>query len=361
MVSESFREKFWDYNLTEQIQAFITKEETRVARLAAKTYANLSLHDKIVENMYKNIDFVLSLLQSKDKEVQSAGAMIIGNLARSDMHCLQMADKKVIHILLDILSDEERDMKVKHLCVGALRNLSLPAPNKLIFHKLGAMKHLLSIFDCKNGPTIYSSIGIIKSLLSGGDEFLDSLVESGGLEPLIKMGTENEHDHVLYESARIIAILASNKSLRPLILAKGGCVPLVKLISSKFSILWKESIIAISELAEKADQRSIIALTPDLLKHLVNLGLGNELKIQELALQTLTILAEDKDSIEEVRKFLNKRAGDFKQLQTGAATSSSLIPFLDKLLPLLTRDTNEPEEIIEQQGLDEPQFTAKES
>eukprot|EP01121_Diplochlamys_sp_Union-15-3_P010442 TRINITY_DN2931_c0_g1_i1.p1 TRINITY_DN2931_c0_g1~~TRINITY_DN2931_c0_g1_i1.p1 ORF type:complete len:654 (-),score=120.24 TRINITY_DN2931_c0_g1_i1:85-2013(-) len=352
--NESLRITFHDFGIIHEIESFVFGSDfpSKTVQLAAKTYANLSLNEKIVETMYQKLNLILNMLNHKDIEVQSSAAMIFGNLARTDRHCLNLADKKVIDSLIDILKDEARDMRVKHLATGALRNLSIPMANKEIFLKLGSMKHLISIFDCKNGPTIFNAVAIIKSLLSGGDVYVQHLVDLGGLEPIIQM-VNNEHDHVIYESSRVVAIIASRKAYRSRIIEKGGCASLVKLISSKFPILHKEGVTAIYDLiTTEVDKREIILHTPDLLLHLVKRASdlsSEDHKVQEIALEILVLLVKDENVMGIVIPCLNKRAGDLRECYSKEHQNQKIKQSLDMLIPLLTTDKNEDEKNGEKQ------------
>jgi hypothetical protein len=125
-----------------------------------------------------------------------------------------MVERGVPQMLIDCIKDKFREIRVRHLAVGALRNISilrisfslslsfplsfsffhsliltltlslcvilnpidfgfiLLAQNKLLLLKLGIMPPLVELLRNPNGIVQYAVIGCIKSLLSaGGNQF----------------------------------------------------------------------------------------------------------------------------------------------------------------------------------------------
>eukprot|EP01125_Pyxidicula_operculata_P004448 TRINITY_DN1684_c1_g1_i2.p1 TRINITY_DN1684_c1_g1~~TRINITY_DN1684_c1_g1_i2.p1 ORF type:complete len:505 (-),score=125.74 TRINITY_DN1684_c1_g1_i2:581-2095(-) len=200
------------------------REEVRTC--AGKLYANLSTSDKVYKDIYQELDQILPLLDDPSKNIQAVTGMIIGNLARSDDHCLDMVSRGVAKTLISIAGDEERDMRVRNYAVATIRNIAINEKNKPKLLELGAFKPacLLLKQPKMNHVIVYHSIGTIKSLLLGGDNFVDEFVKLGGLEDIIRLSDFDESDHVKYESCRVLSFLTKEREFTAVMLMFDRCL-----------------------------------------------------------------------------------------------------------------------------------------
>jgi hypothetical protein len=87
-----------------------------------------------------------------------------------------MMKSTIPETLLKVLAIDDEEGKygqVFSVCCSALRNISLPAQNKLPLVKLGAIKAAAKIVRGENDVVAYGGVTIIKSLL--GADFGSSL------------------------------------------------------------------------------------------------------------------------------------------------------------------------------------------
>jgi len=76
----------------------------------------------------------------------------------------------IAQTLIDIIRNEERDLRVRHYCTGTLRNLSINETNKSILLQGGIMDPIVKLLlqPKMNQVVVYQAIGVIKNLILGG-------------------------------------------------------------------------------------------------------------------------------------------------------------------------------------------------
>lgn len=117
--------------------------------------------------LYGQLPLCLSLLRTDVVDDFIPAAMIFGNLARTDEHCLAIGAQGGIPLLLDLIRKHE-DVRVLHLLLGSLRNLCLPTANKERALAAGVFDLLPPLLCHKSGHVQYGSVGVTKALIAAG-------------------------------------------------------------------------------------------------------------------------------------------------------------------------------------------------
>ena len=119
-------------------------------------------------------------------DLVSCGMLALGNLARSDAHCLSLVQEHGLAPFLASLLAQADDIKVAHGLVSLLKNLSIPAPNKVIIGELGAIQAVVRFMNRDKDmvqPLQFATVGLLKHLCAGVTENAIRLVggEATGL------------------------------------------------------------------------------------------------------------------------------------------------------------------------------------
>jgi len=164
-----------------------------------------------------------------------------------------------------------------------------------------------------NQVVVYQAVGVIKNLISGGDQFINIFLDNEGLEHMIKLINFDESDHLKFESCRVIGLLfKSAPFVHDKLISKGALPALMSLLDSKFDLLKTEAIQSLNALIISG-YTSPIALEPTLLKSLLNLltqTLPTDLQTQYFSLlqiMTDTPLLAKALSLQNAKTLLNNQ------------------------------------------------------
>ncbi|KAF9351049.1 hypothetical protein BGX26_010857 [Mortierella sp. AD094] len=112
------------------------------------------------------MDRFLTWLDLPDREdLQTCAALCIGNVARSDQHCVKLvheyhAVEPLIHVVR-----KATDLKASHAATGVLRNLALPEKNREVMGDAGVIQACSPLLKKDNAlPLQANIIGILKRL-----------------------------------------------------------------------------------------------------------------------------------------------------------------------------------------------------
>lgn len=104
-------------------------------------------------------------LSSQRVQLQVCSCIILGNLARSDASCEEFVFKAQIHKPLIAILDTANDSQILHAALGFLRNLALPAKNKVIIGDADIITILPRLWQMDSLPQIqYSAISLARQL-----------------------------------------------------------------------------------------------------------------------------------------------------------------------------------------------------
>lgn len=121
-------------------------------------------------------------------DLVSCGMLALGNLARSDAHCLSLVQEHSLAPFLASLLGQADDIKVAHGLVSLLKNLSIPAPNKAVIGQLNVIDAVVRFMNRDKDmvqPLQFATVGLLKHLCAGVTENAMRLVdgEAGSTTP----------------------------------------------------------------------------------------------------------------------------------------------------------------------------------
>jgi len=233
--------------------------KVEVRTCAGKTYSDISQSDKFLSLFYNDLDDYLIWINDEEKEIQLVAAKLIGSVARDEKNCLDMVKRGVATILIGIVQNEERDLRVRHYCTGTLRNLAIDPTNKKIIFQGGIMGPAINLLKNPNlnQVVVYQAIGLLKNLINGGEEYINSFVELGGIKNMVDLTSFDETEHIKFESSRVVVLLFKTASVQQALLDAGGLHALKNLLASKFDLLHVEALAAAEALLNNGKQQSL--------------------------------------------------------------------------------------------------------
>lgn len=145
-------------------------------------------------------------------DLVSCGMLALGNLARSDAHCLSLVQEHALAPFLASLLSEASDIKVAHGLVSLLKNLCIPASNKTVIGQLGVIEAVVPFMNRDKDmvqPLQFATVGLLKHLCAGVMENAMRLVngETGSataLNALIDMVQRIDDVPTKMEATRVL-------------------------------------------------------------------------------------------------------------------------------------------------------------
>ncbi|KAM3583919.1 hypothetical protein VKS41_003884 [Umbelopsis sp. WA50703] len=259
-----------------------------ILKALVKAVVGVSLSDANINRLYDNSSILnryIKWINSEDENVtsdmQTCAALSLGNLARTDEHCVDLVQQHHLEVPLLKLLQGTEDLRVQHAVVSILKNLSLPKQNKQKIAAAGTIKVVANYLDSSKDmlkPVQFAVIGMMK-LLAAGDgcpvfNVSQIVVAEQSADEQNKHDDVSPLDRVLEFISRIDDVAAQSEATRVLvnciktvwsqehtssnILREKLCTAkiskaLASLVqTSKFSILQNEGIISLTLLLSYA-------------------------------------------------------------------------------------------------------------
>ncbi|KAL1917464.1 uncharacterized protein VTP21DRAFT_3857 [Calcarisporiella thermophila] len=261
-------------------QKFFNVLRGRLVKIAI----SITLCDANMEPLYSDgryLDLFIAWLANERDDLRMCGALCLGNMARSDAHCIELIHKhKILPGLLAILR-ETSDIRTQHAVVSLLKNLCLPNENKPVLGDAGVIQTIAPLLELDTvKPLQFGVVGILKHLclnnlsnavrvVAGHDlEQHESLAPREGvqeatpLERLLGLMKRSDEIPIKSEGARVLVNIvkavwsqesttshAAIVKVRNRLLSSDVISPLADLIrQSKYPVLQNEGLIALAVL-----------------------------------------------------------------------------------------------------------------
>ncbi|KAJ1032945.1 hypothetical protein NDA16_000224 [Ustilago loliicola] len=207
-------------------------------------------------------------------DLVSCGMLALGNLARSDAHCLSLVQEHELAPFLASLLKEADDIKVAHGLVSLLKNLSIPAANKVVIGELGIIDAVVRFMGKDKDmvqPLQFATVGLLKHLCGGVVENAVRLVDgeaSGGisaLNALVDMIKRVDDVPTKMEATRVLVNVV--KSLWNSASARTGGVAEGTVLAARNKLVRRDVIQSLAEMVRTSPKypvlvnEGIIALT----------------------------------------------------------------------------------------------------
>ncbi|KAG7160979.1 Rap1 GTPase-GDP dissociation stimulator 1-A-like [Homarus americanus] len=234
-------------------------ESPEVTETCLELVTNLAETDESMGIVYGNgsgcvYQELVDWLTSDLEDLQIAGALAMGNFARSDAHCIQMVESGIAEKLLKVLSSHnsgEGDIRLQHALLSALRNLSIAKENKPVLVTQSALEVLLPMATAiETFPVVFKLLATLRMIIDGQT---DAAVKVGSdsdvVSRLVGWCSTTDHPGVQGESSRLLAWIIKNCGGDTSIiksLVSAGCVaPLVLMLGSEHAVMVNEAALAL--------------------------------------------------------------------------------------------------------------------
>lgn len=160
-------------------------------------------------------------LSSLHQHLQVCGAIMLGNLARSESACLSFINESAIHKPLITIVSKSNSSQTLYAALGFLKNLALPARNKASLGDSGLIEILPRIWAMDSLPQIqYSAVSLARQLMIGNPSNVGRAIaplssdtdspasEKSRLSVLVSLFSRTDTEPVKMEISRLLCAVA---------------------------------------------------------------------------------------------------------------------------------------------------------
>ncbi|KAM5140457.1 rap1 GTPase-GDP dissociation stimulator 1-A-like [Mantella aurantiaca] len=307
LVDASVQETLCD--ILQRLQDSSQTEDMCTMKSSSDLIVSLLLGDESMQKLfdngsgvvYQNIQFWLT---SQHTLLQMTGALAIANFARNDSNCMRMVQLGVVHQLLDLLEQhvENGDVAVQHAALSALRNLAIPAMNKVKMLEEGVADRIQMLLRSEMPPVQFKLLGTLRMLTDGQADTARILGQDPKLlARLVQWCEVKDHIGVRGEANRLLASLLRHSKSQDVVQAiqkAKGVKHLISMTTSEHAIMQNEALIALAiasainlEIVEETFKES--DLVSILLKVLQDESMGPEVKYNSMGLLCSLLDSDD--------------------------------------------------------------------
>ncbi|XP_075466569.1 rap1 GTPase-GDP dissociation stimulator 1-like isoform X2 [Ascaphus truei] len=283
-----------------RLQGSSQTEDVCTMKSASDLIVSLLLGDESMQKLFDNgIGIVYQnippWLTSGHTLFQMTAALAIANFARNDSNCVRMVQLGVVHQLLDLLEQhvEDGDVAVQHAALSALRNLAIPAMNKVQMLEEGVADRIQMLLRSEMPPVQFKLLGTLRMLTDGQADTARMLGQDPKLlTRLVQWCEAKDHVGVRGEANRLLASLLRHSKSQDVVTAvqqAAGVKHLVSMTTSPHAIMQNEALVALAiasainlDIVEKDFQESELVLI--LHKVLEDESMGPEVKYNSMGL-----------------------------------------------------------------------------
>ncbi|XP_056634995.1 GTPase-GDP dissociation stimulator vimar [Diorhabda sublineata] len=203
--------------------------------------------------VYKNM---ITWLNSEDNDLLSTGILAIGNFARKESHCIEMANDGISQKLINILkkyntSTSLEDVKIQHALLSTLKNLVIPQKNKSKILKEGLLEVIYPMIKIDQYLVVFKLLGTLRIVIDGQESAaLDLISRKDLIERLVYWCYNSDHLGIRGEVPRLLSWLIKQcHSFIPfkLLLENPDSIKcIVEMISSNHAVMQNEAFYALT-------------------------------------------------------------------------------------------------------------------
>ncbi|CAH3189879.1 unnamed protein product [Porites evermanni] len=204
----------------------------------------------------------LSWLSSGDQHLEISGCLALGNFGRSDENCIKLVEQGAHKYLLQLLartSNSENPGRHQQAVFSALKNLSMPAVNKVKLVESGCLDVILPLLSTQSPFVQFKVLGTLRMLLMGQTAVANRIAASNEhIKTLVRCCESSGHEGVKAEASRMLALIVKESKTAEVaeqIIKCGGLAPIVAMVSSEHDVMQNEALIALTIISStvKAD------------------------------------------------------------------------------------------------------------
>ncbi|ORE20916.1 ARM repeat-containing protein [Rhizopus microsporus] len=253
-----------DFLENTSIETGLAKEEKEtlgeikkaVMRLVVYALSTDSKMDELFNDQHLLTRLMKMMINPVDV-VHQCAVYALGNLARSDEHCIELVEKyKLSKHLLDLFQRTE-NATFQYAILGCLKHLCLPKTNKPLIGNENCIQIVSSTLDQSKDMlkrNQFLSIGIIKLLCTGNYKNAVKVIDGGVLSLIVSFikrvddpAAKSEATRVITNVIKTIWVEEDSKDLRSKLLESDAIKPIVELVcTTQFDVLKNDGIMALN-------------------------------------------------------------------------------------------------------------------
>lgn len=259
--------------------------------------------DRSMELLYAEghgpiMSVALDWMKSSSPQLQISGALAIGNIARTDEHCIQLENKEMTVELLNLLDKHPvkgGNATLHHAILSALRNLAIPAANKPLMLGHGLISRILPYMCSDMRNVQFKLLGTLRMVIDHQESAAISLgTNESFLATLVNWCEVEDHEGVKGEANRLVSWLVKHSrsaDVMRLMLGCGALPHIVNMLDAEHTVMQNEAIVALTLIS------AVILETVS--QQLVDLGVLTKLKliidrdqvVHEITYNSLTLIS----------------------------------------------------------------------
>ncbi|XP_030297733.1 rap1 GTPase-GDP dissociation stimulator 1 isoform X3 [Sparus aurata] len=177
---------------------------------------------------------------------------LIVSLLLGDSNCVKMLDLGVVPHILTLLEQhvDEGDVSVQHAGLSALRNLAIPATNKVRMLEDGVTERIKSLLRSDMPPVQFKLLGTLRMMVDGQEEAALVLGRDAVLLARVMEWCEaKDHAGVRGEASRLLAAFirhSRNPEVVSAVAKAAGVRQLISMTTSEHVIMQNEALVALA-------------------------------------------------------------------------------------------------------------------
>ncbi|KAI8988486.1 armadillo-type protein [Mycotypha africana] len=254
--------------------AEIRRALSKITVFAASTDAKM---DAIYSNQHY-LSKLLKMAKSTSEIAHQTAIYILGNLARTDQHCIELVEKYGLSKLLLDLYQSTKHATFQYAILGCLKHLCVPKDNKGILGDDNCIEIVSSMLDSSNDMlkrNQFLTIGVIKLLCTGSFKNAKSVIENddilNSILAFIKrvddIAAKSEATRILITLVKTIWVEKDSDEFKSRLIKADILEPIKELIrTTTFAILKNEGVLALTLVFSDHDSVSLLdkACLPDI-------------------------------------------------------------------------------------------------
>ncbi|CAI5682076.1 unnamed protein product [Oreochromis niloticus] len=174
------------------------------------------------------------------------------SLLLGDSNCVKMLDLGVVPHILTLLEQhvDEGDVSVQHAGLSALRNLAIPATNKVRMLEDGVTDRIKTLLRSDMPPVQFKLLGTLRMMVDGHEEAALVLGRDADLlDRIMEWCEAKDHAGVRGEASRLLAALirhSQNSEVVREVARANGIRHLISMASSEHVIMQNEALVALA-------------------------------------------------------------------------------------------------------------------
>ncbi|BFZ14755.1 hypothetical protein BsWGS_17793 [Bradybaena similaris] len=243
---------------------------------------------------------VVLMLSSPEEDVQSKACEALYKFVeKCDANKKIILDLDGLHPLLSLIKSEDKNVR-RHAIMAVGVMCVHPDVRKFVRKKSMAIPSIVTLLSPEEDSIVHEFAALALSYLATEFTSKVSIVEVGGMEPLIKLLSSGDPD-VQKNTMETIAQLVMDYKARAVVREFDGLNAVLDLIKSDYAIIQRLALLALERLTQDADNRRVLREIDAISRLLEVLAqpILNDLHV--MVVMVLSNLLEDKESLEMIK------------------------------------------------------------